>query len=144
MKKIFLFLSLFTSLFVFAQNEQLAINYFDKGEFEKAIISFDELLKNQQGNSFYFQKIIESYQQLQQYDQADKRLQERYAKYKQPSLLVEIGYNYQLQKDAGKAKKFYEQAISKINENPSNVYAVANTFEKKSCWNMLWSPIIWQ
>lgn len=131
MKKIFLFLSLFASLFVFAQNEQLAINYFDKGEFEKAIISFDELLKNQQGNSFYFQKIIESYQQLQQYDQADKRLQERYAKYKQPSLLVEIGYNYQLQKDAGKAKKFYEQAISKINENPSNVYAVANTFEKK-------------
>lgn len=131
MKKIFLFLSLFASLFVFAQNEQLAINYFDKGEFEKAIISFDELLKNQQGNSFYFQKIIESYQQLQQYDQADKRLQERYAKYKQPSLLVEIGYNYQLQKDAGKAKKYYEQAISKINENPSNVYAVANTFEKK-------------
>ena len=36
-----------------------------------------------------------------------------------------------MQKDAGKAKKFYEQAISKINENPSNVYAVANTFEKK-------------
>ncbi|WP_277014115.1 tetratricopeptide repeat protein [Flavobacterium lindanitolerans] len=131
MKKIFLFLSLFVSLFVFAQNEQLAINYFDKGEFEKAIISFDELLKNQQGNSFYFQKIIESYQQLQQYDQADKRLQERYAKYKQASLLVEIGYNYQLQKEAGKAKKYYDQAVDKINENPSNVYSIANTFEKK-------------
>ncbi|MEZ0006256.1 tetratricopeptide (TPR) repeat protein [Flavobacterium sp. 28YEA47A] len=131
MRKIFLLLSLFVSLFAFAQNEQLALNYFDKGEFEKAIISFDELLKNQQGNSFYFQKIVESYQQLQQYDQADKRLQERYAKYKQPSLLVEIGYNYQLQKEAGKAKKFYDQAVDKINENPSNVYSIANTFEKK-------------
>jgi len=131
MRKIFLLLSLFVSLFAFAQNDQLALNYFDKGEFEKAIISFDELLKNQQGNSFYFQKIIESYQQLQQYDQADKRLQERYAKYKQASLLVEIGYNYQLQKEAGKAKKYYDQAIDKINENPSNVYAIANTFEKK-------------
>lgn len=131
MRKIFLLLSLFVSLFAFAQNEQLALNYFDKGEFEKAIISFDELLKNQQGNSFYFQKIIESYQQLQQYDLADKRLQERYEKYKQPSLLVEIGYNYQLKKDAGKAKKYYDQAVDKINENPSNVYSIANTFEKK-------------
>ena len=131
MRKIFLLLSLFVSLFAFAQNDQLAINYFDKGEFEKAIISFEELLKNQQGNSFYFQKIVESYQQLKQYDQADKRLQERYAKYKQASLLVEIGYNYQLQKDAGKAKKYYDQAIDKINENPSNVYSIANTFEKK-------------
>ncbi len=131
MRKIFLLLSLFVSLFAFAQNEQLAINYFDKGEFEKAIISFDELLKNQQGNSFYFQKIIESYQQLKQYDQADKRLQERFAKYKQPSLLVEIGYNYQLQKETGKAKKYYDQAVDKINENPSNVYSIANTFEKK-------------
>ncbi|WP_447635667.1 tetratricopeptide repeat protein [Flavobacterium microcysteis] len=131
MRKIFLLLSLFVSLFAFAQNDQLALNYFDKGEFEKAIISFDELLKNQQGNSFYFQKIIESYQQLQQYDQADKRLQERYTKYKQASLLVEIGYNYQLQKEAGKAKKYYDQAVDKINENPSNVYAIANTFEKK-------------
>lgn len=131
MRKIFLLLSLFVSLFAFAQNDQLAINYFDKGEFEKAIISFEELLKNQQGNSFYFQKIIESYQQLKQYDQADKRLQERYAKYKQVALLVEIGYNYQLQKDAGKAKKYYDQAINQINENPPNVYAIASTFEKK-------------
>lgn len=131
MKKIFLVLNLFLSLFVFGQNEQLAMNYFDKGEFEKAIISFDDLLKNQPGNSFYFQKIVESYQQLQQYDNAEKRIQERYDKFKQPSLLVELGYNYQLRKDAAKAKKYYDQAISKINENPSNVYTIANTFEKK-------------
>ena len=131
MKKIFLVLNLFLSLFVFGQNEQLAMNYFDKGEFEKAIISFDDLLKNQPGNSFYFQKIVESYQQLQQYDNAEKRIQERFEKFKQPSLLVELGYNYQLRKDAVKAKKYYDQAIDKINENPSNVYTIANTFEKK-------------
>lgn len=131
MKKIFLLLNLFLSLFVFGQNEQLAMNYFDKGEFEKAIISFDDLLKNQPGNSFYFQKIVESYQQLQQYDLAEKRIQERFDKFKQPSLLVELGYNYQLRKDTAKAKKYYDQAISKINENPSNVYTIASSFEKK-------------
>lgn len=131
MKKIFLILNLFLSLAVFSQNEQLAMNYFDKGEFEKAIISFDELLKNQPANSFYFQKLVESHQQMQQFDIAEKLIQERIDKYKQPALLVELGYNFQLRKDAAKSKKYYDQAISKINENPSNVYTIANAFEKK-------------
>lgn len=131
MKKIFLILNLFLSLAVFAQNEQLAMNYFDKGEFEKAIISFDELLKSHPANSFYFQKLVESHQQMQQFDIAEKLIQERIDKYKQPALLVELGYNFQLRKDASKAKKYYDQAISKINENPSNVYTIANVFEKK-------------
>ncbi len=131
MKKIFLILNLFLSLAVFAQNEQLAMNYFDKGEFEKAIISFDELLKSQPANSFYFQKLVESHQQMQQFDIAEKLIQERLDKYKQPALLVELGYNFQLRKDASKAKKYYDQAIAKINENPSNVYTIANVFEKK-------------
>lgn len=131
MKKIFLILNLFLSLAVFAQNEQLAVNYFEKGDFEKAIISFEELLKNQPGNSFYFQKIIEAHQQLQHYDQAEKLIQDRIDKFKQPALLVELGYNFQLRKDTAKAKKYYEQAIAKIKENPSNVYTVASAFEKK-------------
>lgn len=80
------------------------MNYFDKGEFEKAIISFDELLKNQPANSFYFQKLVESHQQMQQFDIAEKLIQERIDKYKQPALLVELGYNFQLRKDASKAK----------------------------------------
>ena len=44
MKKIlFLFLFLCAGI-VFSQNEQLAQNYFEKGDFEKAKISFEELL----------------------------------------------------------------------------------------------------
>jgi len=61
------------SLIVFSQNEQLAQNYFDKGDFEKAKISYEELLKSQIGNSNYFQKLIDCYQQLQQFDVAEKR-----------------------------------------------------------------------
>ena len=132
MKKILLIINLFFSLIAFSQNEQLALNYFDKGEFEKAIISYEDLLKNQPGNSFYFQKLIESHQQMQHYDVSEKLIQERLDRYKQASLLVELGYNFQLRKDASKATKFYNQAVEKIKVNPSNVYTIANTFEKKN------------
>ncbi len=132
MKKIFLIINLFFSLIAFSQNEQLALNYFDKGEFEKAIISYEDLLKNQPANSFYFQKLVESHQQMQHFDVSEKLLQDRLDKYKQASLLVELGYNFQLRKDASKAKKYYDQAVEKIKENPSNVYTIANAFEKKT------------
>ena len=72
MKKIIALFFLSFSLFVHAQNEQLAMNYFDRGEFEKALISYEELLKTQPNNSNFFQKTVECYQQLQQFEKADK------------------------------------------------------------------------
>ncbi len=74
---------------------------------------------------------MECYQQLQQFDLAEKAIKERLDKYKQASLLVELGYNYQLQKDEIAAKKQYELALNRIKKNPNEVYGVASTFEKK-------------
>ena len=105
MKKIIFLFSLFYSLIGFSQNDQLAMNYFEKGEFEKALVTYQELVALQPGNGFYFQKTIECYQQLKQYDVAEKAILEHYNKYKQSSLLVELGANYQLKKDENKAKK---------------------------------------
>ena len=132
MKKIFFLTFLFCSLIAFSQNEQLAQNYFDRGEFEKALISYEDLLKSQIGNSNYFQKVIECYQQLQQFDNANKALIDRIDKFKQNSLLVELGYNYQLQKNEVKAKKYYEQALDKIRKNANEVYQIAYVFERKT------------
>lgn len=130
MKKI-LFLLLFLCQFIQGQNEQLAQNYFDRGEFEKALISYQELLKAQIGNSNYFEKVVECYQQLLQFDKAEAALNERYAKFKQGTILVQLGYNHQLQKDAEKARKYYNEAIDKISVNPNEVYAIAYIFDKK-------------
>jgi tetratricopeptide (TPR) repeat protein len=119
-------------MFVFSQNEQLAQNYFDKGEFEKALISYQELIIAQPFNGYYFQRIVDCYQQLKQYEASEKSILERYNKFKQATLLVELGYNYQLQKDENKAKKYYEQSLDKIKKIPTEVYGIAATFEKKT------------
>ncbi|PZO28440.1 MAG: hypothetical protein DCF13_08810 [Flavobacteriaceae bacterium] len=132
MKKTIAFIFLFFSLWASAQNEQLAQNYYDRGEFEKAVVSYEELLKNNPGNSLFFQRTVECYQQLQQFDKAEKALQARLEKFKQSNLLIELGYNYQLQKDESKAKKIYEQAIDKISKNVNEAYGIGYTFERKS------------
>ncbi len=130
MKKITLIISfLFTSI-AFSQ-DQLAQNYFDKGDFEKAIISYEELLKNQPSNSNYFIKYIECLQQTKQLDKSEKVILDRIEKYKQGNLLVELGYNFRLKKDEVKAKKYFDFAIDKIKKVPSEVYGIANCFEKK-------------
>lgn len=131
MKKLLSLLFLFLMLFVQAQNEQLANNYFDRGEFEKALINYEELLKSQPGNFNYFIRVIECYQQLEQYEKAEKALVDRNSKYKQANTIVEIGYNFQLQKDQNKANKYYDEAIERIAKNPSEVYNVAYQFEKR-------------
>lgn len=131
MKRLLFFLLSVFSLFASAQNEQLAQNYFDRGEFEKALVNFEALLQSQPHNFNYFQRTVECYQQLQQFDKAEKLILERLEMYKQGSFLVELGYNFQLQKNTDKAKKYYEQAIEKIRKNHNEVFQIAYAFDKK-------------
>ena len=111
MKKLFLYITLSFSLLAFAQNEQLAQYYYEKGDFEKAKIGYEELLQSVPQNMQYFLRTIDCYQQLQQFDVAEKAVQQRLEKYSQGNLLVELGYNFQLQKNDAKAHIYYEQAF---------------------------------
>ena len=130
MKKIILILTLLFTLIGFSQ-DQLAQNYFDKGDFEKALISYEELLKNQPSNSNYFLKNIECLQQTKQLDKAEAKILERLNNYKQGNLLVELGFNYKLKKDEAKAKKYFDLAIDKIRKTPSDVFSISTSFDKK-------------
>lgn len=131
LQKIAFFTLLMSSFWVSAQNEQLALDYFDKGEFQKALPLFEEISTKQPTNYFFFQKIIECNQQLQQYEKAELLIAKRKEKYFQPFLFVELGYNYQLQKKIEIAEKNYDLAILEVKKEPNYAYQVANSFEKK-------------
>lgn len=132
MKKTTYILIFLCSLLTWGQNEQLAQNYFDKGEFDKAATLLDEIVKKQPNNTFFVQKLAASYQQLQQYSKADQLLTEKYDQYKLPSYLVELGYNYQLQKNQSKADSYYEKAFKEIEKNANYAYSIAQVFEQKN------------
>ena len=125
-KIVFLF-----SFFAFAQNEQLALDYFEKGEFEKAVTMLEGISSKQPANYYYFERLITCYQQLQQFENAEKAIEDRNKKYRQPTLYVELGYNFQLQKNTSKAEKQYNLALDEVKKEPSFAYQIGNSFEKK-------------
>ena len=129
-KIVFLF-----SFFAFAQNEQLALDYFEKGEFEKAVTMLEGISSKQPANYYYFERLITCYQQLQQFENAEKAIEDRNKKYRQPTLYVELGYNFQLQKNTSKAEKQYNLALDEVKKEPSFAYQIGNSFEKKVLLN---------
>jgi len=120
----------FFSLLSFSQNEELAKEYFDRGEFQKALISYEKLYEVKKGNINYFIRIIEIHQQLENLDIAEQMLIEMSSKSKNPQHLVDLGYNYHLKNQQEKAEEYYNQALSKIEENPVYGYYVAYRFER--------------
>ncbi len=109
--------------------EALAKTYFEKGEFEKALISYTKLHNKVKGNPKYIIKLVEIYQQLERYNKADSILTKQINLKRSPLYLVDLGYNHHLQGDEEKAVTYYNQAISKILEKPVHAYSVAQRFE---------------
>jgi hypothetical protein len=77
----------------------------------------------------YFLRVIDCYQQLQQFNSAEKAIQARLEKYNQGSLLVELGYNLQLQKKDD-AKIYYDQAIGRLKKTQMK-FTVSPVHSKK-------------
>lgn len=132
MKKQIFIILLLGSLFASAQSVELANNYFDRGEFDKAISIYEEILQKAPNNYTVYQKIVESYQQLKQYDKSEKIIFERLNQSKNPTLNIELGFNFQLQKNTLKANEQYNLAIEQVALQSNYAYSVAAAFEKKS------------
>jgi tetratricopeptide (TPR) repeat protein len=130
MREVLLICVFLISTFGFSQNEQLALNYFKNGEFKKALISYKKLYEANKGNSNYLLKIVQSHQQLEQFNLAEALLLNQIERSKNPQYLVELGYNFQLKKEEDKANNYYNQAVLKIDENPIYAFGVARRFEE--------------
>ena len=132
MRSLLLFFSCLFSFWVSAQNDQLALDYFEKGEFEKAVTLYEEIHTKQPTNLFFFEKLLHCYRQLQQFDKAENLIEKRKQKYNQPTMQIELGYNFQLQKQQDKANKFYQLALDEIQKEPNQAYQLGGNFEKKT------------
>ncbi len=121
------------SLVSFSQNENLAKNYFDRGDFEKALPIYKALFENNQNRNDYFLSYIATLQQLENFEESQKLLQDRLTLTRNhPLFLIEMGRNYLIQNQNDEADTYFQQAIQTIDENPRITYTVANSFEKYS------------
>ncbi|WP_424492974.1 tetratricopeptide repeat protein [Salinimicrobium sp. GXAS 041] len=116
---------------------ELAKNYFEQGQYEKSLSSYEKLYAENPHNATYFMGVISSHQQLENFSDAEKLLLERLNNTANaPGLLVELGHNYELQEQDEKAARYYEEAINAIESRPNYAFSIAQSFERYSLLEM--------
>ena len=134
MRKIVFFLFFISLTTVNAQNDLLAKNYFEQGEYEKALALYTKLYKKNKNFNF-FKAIVASNQQLENYKEAETLLIDRLNNKRIiPHLYVELGYNYSLQENDSLANINYEKAILYVKESEKFNYgrSIGEAFERYS------------
>jgi tetratricopeptide (TPR) repeat protein len=123
---------MFTFVLSAQTDYDLAENYFNKGEFEKALILYQKLHTSNPTNSNLVFRIIEIKQELQHFDEVEMFIKSQLSTRNNPQMLVELGYNFQLQNKMEKAKENYKQAIDVAKSVPNYTYAIGLRFEEHS------------
>lgn len=134
---IFLITYLTLSTLAFAQDDFLAKQYFEDGDFEKAVVYYEKLVDKNPRRTGYVQQLVSCYQQLERYNEAEVFLNQRLKdRNPYPTLLIDLGYNYALQEKTELAQKNYDKALDIIDKNPNYGYALGLQFQKYNLLNM--------
>lgn len=125
---LFFFLSIFS---IAAQDDFLAKQYLNDGDFEKAVIFYEKLVEKNPRRTDYAEGLISCYQQLERYTDVEEFLDEKINLGNvYPTFYIELGYNHTLQNNSEKAIEEYDKAIATINRNPNYGYGIGFRFQK--------------
>ena len=129
-KLLFFFICLYGPSLI-SQEDFLAKQYFEDGDFKKALVFYEKLVAKNPLRTDYGEGLVACYQQLEQYDKAEEFLLKAINEQNiYPTMLIELGYNYTLQDLPAKASEYYEAALKKIKENPNFGYGLGYRFQK--------------
>ena len=124
----------FTPLFVDAQNdvdEQLAMQYFRQGEFDKAAGLFKDIYAKKP-NTYYYNYYLNSLFGLQDYAAAEnfvKKVQK--SRPGELRYLVDLGYVYELSGNKKKADKIFKKAIKKMPSTRQAYVSLSGAFQNR-------------
>lgn len=114
------------------QSDALAKNYFQQGEYEKALNLFNKLLEKNPRND-YFNFAVKCYQELERYTEAEAMILSKVNRPRPiPQYFVELGHNYALQNRDSLAQESYQKAIVAIEDQPIYAYGVGRAFSNYS------------
>ncbi|MEA3495906.1 MAG: tetratricopeptide repeat protein [Bacteroidota bacterium] len=137
MKKILLTITFFSIFFtaVFSQNttdEQLAIQYFQNEEYEKAIVIFEELFEKDQSSLYIYNYYFSCLLNLKEFKEAKSLLKKLNRKYPDKTeYIVDLGYLYELTDNDKKAKNIYKDVLNDLTADEVIIRHVANAFYKR-------------
>ncbi|MCX6232400.1 MAG: tetratricopeptide repeat protein [Bacteroidetes bacterium] len=109
-------------------DEQLAAQYFQNGEFEKAADLYEQLY-DKSANAFYYNSLLQSLIKAKDFKKSEKVVRKRIKQNQNDlRLAVDLGYVYSASGDEKKAEKQYLDAIESLTANNQQIYDLANAF----------------
>ncbi|MBK7945376.1 MAG: hypothetical protein IPJ85_08745 [Flavobacteriales bacterium] len=127
-----LLLLISTATPLFAQpgaDEQLAAQYFQQGDYSKAVLYYERLYK-QQPTDYYYEQLLKSQLGVPDLETARKLVRDRMRRNgDDPKLMTDMGHVLELAGENDKAQKEYERALKAMRGDQSSVRSVANAFQ---------------
>jgi TolA-binding protein len=117
------------SFSAFSQNAtdaDIAKQFYDTGQYDKAYTLYKSLYQSKNGSDIYYQPYLNVLIKLKQYPEAEKIILKK-AK-ENPKTLFDLGQLYQEKGDLAAADKVFENIIQKMEPNQFAIADVANSF----------------
>ncbi|MCA1762153.1 MAG: tetratricopeptide repeat protein [Cryomorphaceae bacterium] len=130
---LFSLLLVLTALPAFSQtsDEQLAKYYLESGDYEKALLYYENLYDKNQ-NSANYNGLYSCYMQLESYKDAEKLVKKHMKKYRSNTYYIDLGAVYEAQGDKDDAEDAYREAIENLPKSQGMIIRTANEFIKRS------------
>jgi tetratricopeptide (TPR) repeat protein len=130
-----LILLLATASRAFAQpstDEQLAAQYFQQGDHEKAILYYEKLYRKQP-TPYYYEQLFKSFTALKDYERGEKLVKEQLRRSDDEGrYLVDLGTLYKLQGSTEKGEQQFDKALKGLKADQNAIRQLANAFSKYS------------
>ncbi|MCX6305101.1 MAG: tetratricopeptide repeat protein [Bacteroidetes bacterium] len=108
--------------------EQLALQFYQDRDFDKAAELFGQLYEKKP-SLYYYQYLVYSLVEIKEYGKAEKLIRKcQKAEPDAPRYAVDLGYVRFRSGDPEKAKKLYEDALKKLAPTQQQVFELANAF----------------
>lgn len=116
-------------------DEQLAFQYLQNKEFDKAVVYYEKFFNKKDGIAYYNPYLL-CMIKLEQFDKAEKMIRKTIKQYPaNPLYVVDLGTLYKHQKEYAKGNAQYEKAIKQLQPDQQQVLALANEFIRLEEWD---------
>lgn len=111
-------------------DEQLAAQYYQQGDYERAVLYYEKLYRKQP-NDFYYEQLFKSYTGLQNISAAEKLVKDHQKKRSDdPRFLIDLGSLYRGIGENEKATKEFDRALKMMKPEQGSIRAMANAFQR--------------
>jgi len=112
-------------------DSDLAKFYYEKGEFDKAILYYEKLYKSSQTSANY-EGLLNSYIELERLSDAEKLVKKHMKRYRSNLYFIDLGEVYEAQGEEKDAEEAYRDAIKALPKSQGMVIRTANDFVRRN------------